>query len=407
MGSMINNNGYEVTDRVMNELDDLRSRLAESEKKRRHVEETLANIDEFNLSILDSLPANIAVLDEFGTIIYVNKSWVQFAHENNAYSDDSIGVGINYFNVCETASGEHSDEAPNALEGMLKVLNGELDHFEFEYPCHSPRKDRWFLMYVTPFSSHKKYGIVVTHIDITSRVMAERSAEDAKKRNEIYVDLMSHDINNMNQVAMGYLELALSLQNFEEAKGLISKSMESLARSSRLIDTVRKIQKIRSKSLKEYEVDICNILQDLRKQYASVPGRHITINFMPISGCHVVANELILDVFSNLISNAIKHSDQNKPLDINMSVTKVMENGREYNKVSVEDNGSGIPDEIKAKLFTRFQRGQTKANGQGLGLYLVKTLVDDFHGKVWVEDRVPGDHTKGTRFVVMLSAAEK
>jgi signal transduction histidine kinase len=40
----------------------------------------------------------------------------------------------------------------------------------------------------------------------------------------------------------------------------------------------------------------------------------------------------------------------------------------------------------------------------GLGLYLVKSLVESYHGSVWVEDRVPGDHTKGSRFVVMLPA---
>ena len=54
----------------------------------------------------------------------------------------------------------------------------------------------------------------------------------------------------------------------------------------------------------------------------------------------------------------------------------------------------------------RFQRGATKASGRGLGLYLVKTLVDDYHGRVWVEDRVPGDYKKGAQFVVRLLAVE-
>ena len=72
----------------------------------------------------------------------------------------------------------------------------------------------------------------------------------------------------------------------------------------------------------------------------------------------------------------------------------------------MEDNGPGIPDSLKARLFTRFQRGATKASGRGLGLYLVKTLVDDYHGTVRVEDRVPGDYKQGTRFVVRLLAAE-
>ena len=89
---------------------------------------------------------------------------------------------------------------------------------------------------------------------------------------------------------------------------------------------------------------------------------------------------------------------------IDVLQTTVCEDGKEYSRISIEDNGPGISDEVKEKLFARFSRGETKAKGKGLGLYLIKTLVEDFHGKVWVEDRVPGDHTKGAKFVVMLPA---
>lgn len=73
----------------------------------------------------------------------------------------------------------------------------------------------------------------------------------------------------------------------------------------------------------------------------------------------------------------------------------------------VEDDSPGIPDAQKDKIFGRFRRGDTKASGKGLGLYLVKTLVEGYHGRVWVEDRIKGDHTKGARFIVMLPAVGK
>ena len=82
------------------------------------------------------------------------------------------------------------------------------------------------------------------------------------------------------------------------------------------------------------------------------------------------------------------------------------DNGRNCYKVSVEDNGPGIPDYMKEKILNRLQRGETKAKGLGLGLYLVKSLVESYHGRVMVEDRVPGDHRKGSRFIVYLPVAE-
>lgn len=388
-------------------INDLRSRLDESEKKRRHAEDTLVNIGMFNLSVLDSLPAHIAVLDESGNIIYVNKSWIRFAHENGAYSDESIGIGMNYFSVCENADGDRSCEAASALMGMQSVIKGELEHFEILYPCHSPTAERWFLGYTTPYTDLRKRCIVTTHIDVTAMVAAQKALDMAKKQNELYVDLISHDINNMNQSALGYLELAKGAQDLEDSKQMISKSVDSILNSSRLIDTVRKLQKQASDSLIKHKIDVCDILQGLKEQYSSVPGRQVTIDFSKISRCYVMANDLLVDVFSNLITNSIKHSDAGKSLDIDINVTLFEEASREYYLVTIEDNGPGIPDTLKQNLFNRLRRGDTKSYGRGLGLYLVKTLVEGYDGRVWVEDRVPEDYTKGARFVVVLPKAEK
>ncbi|HUL61918.1 MAG TPA: sensor histidine kinase, partial [Methanocella sp.] len=122
--------------------------------------------------------------------------------------------------------------------------------------------------------------------------------------------------------------------------------------------------------------------------------------------CEVLANDLIKDVFANLIWNSIKHSDPGRPLNIGLQSTGVQEAGKRYYQVAVEDDGPGIPDDAKVRIFSRFSRGRTNAKGSGLGLYLVKSLTESYGGKVWVEDRVSAKHTLGCRFVVMLPAAE-
>jgi signal transduction histidine kinase len=116
-----------------------------------------------------------------------------------------------------------------------------------------------------------------------------------------------------------------------------------------------------------------------------------------------MANPLLKDIFSNIVGNAIKHSTGN--ISIGIKVESTREYDRSWYRISVEDDGPGIPGMIKDRVFNRLMRGHTHARGHGLGLYLVKTLVEEFRGRVWVEDRVEGDYTKGCRFVVLLPAA--
>ena len=118
-----------------------------------------------------------------------------------------------------------------------------------------------------------------------------------------------------------------------------------------------------------------------------------------------MADELLYDVFANLVDNAIKHCCDVPPaVDIRLETADM--GGRKFCLVSVEDNGPGIPDDLKKAIFERMRRGDTKAKGSGLGLYLVRTLVESYGGRVWVEDRVQGDRSRGSRFVVMLPMAD-
>ena len=231
--------------------------------------------------------------------------------------------------------------------------------------------------------------------------------KEAKDQAEMYLDLMGHDINNLNLVGMGYLEMALDLLRTRGSisigdKQLLDKAMETQVTSSRLIDNVRKIQRSMEGSLKYQVVNLCEVLSGLKEYYSQVPNRDVTIGLSTPDYCFVSANELIRDVFSNLIDNAIKHSDPRKHLKIDMYIKDVTIEGNDFYEVSIADNGPGYPDELKSKLFTRFQRGTTKAIGHGLGLYLVRTLVEGFGGHVLVEDRVKGDYHSGSRFVVLL-----
>ena len=225
-----------------------------------------------------------------------------------------------------------------------------------------------------------------------------------KDRSEFYLDLMSHDINNMNHAGMGYLELAVdSLKGRIEGRdlALIEKAYEALKNSSVLIDNVRKIQRVQTSLLAPEELDLGRLFAEVKDKYAHYPGRDIAINYSPAS-CSIRASGLFKEVLSNIVENAIKHSDPSRPLTINLALSREKLNDGDYCRAAIEDDGPGIPDDMKEAIFNRFQRGPT--GGKGLGLHIVKMLVEEYGGKAWVEDRVLGDHTKGARFIIRMPA---
>jgi len=252
-------------------------------------------------------------------------------------------------------------------------------------------------------SDNKIIGGVSVIQDITRQRKLEHDAIEAKEQAELYIDLLSHDISNMNAAVSSYLQAAVDKIDIEQKNmHYFTKSQEILSNSNELIETVRKIQRVESHDSKYGLVDLGWLLEDVRSEFEHYPGREVKISYKTSIKKYVMAGDLLRDVFTNLISNSIKHSTG--PVEISIVLNKVFEAGREHYKVWVEDDGPGIPDELKSKLFQRKMRGRTKTTGSGLGLYLVKKLVEDLNGRVWVEDRVPGDPSKGARFVVLLPA---
>lgn len=130
--------------------------------------------ERFTEAILSSISSHIAVLNQEGVIINVNRAWINFAKNNSIGNEriSSLGIGVNYLDVCK-ASIQHGDiTAKESLEGIQAILSGKEKEFYHEYPCHSPTEKRWFSMRVKPLS-HIEKGAVVVHLDITDRKLAE------------------------------------------------------------------------------------------------------------------------------------------------------------------------------------------------------------------------------------------
>lgn len=163
--------------------------LVRNTTRYRQAEESLRKAEHFTRSILDSLAANIAVLDENGTIIRVNETWRAFARDN-ARDGVPMAEGANYLTVCDTATGSNAEEAAPFAAAIRAALAGREDvPLAVEYPCHSPEKERWFVGGVARLINHEPPGVVVAHADITQRKRVEAALKASEERLRRLVEL--------------------------------------------------------------------------------------------------------------------------------------------------------------------------------------------------------------------------
>lgn len=353
-------------------------------------------------TILATLPVGVALIDRSGRIMEINtvgsSLWASILPSFSDLKD-----------LAKVQAWSFQSGAPLRLDdwGMVKAtFGGVTTNNEMVTLKRYDGREMVMMMSSTPIydSSEGVIGAVVVGQDLTNQLQVQRELIDSKERAEMFIDLLTHDINNLNAASMGYLQLLQAVNSLgTKERGWVLGSLKALEESSRLIESIRGLQAIESGSETLAVIDLDQVLRKVIADYSPHPSRAIDIQ-MASRGSHcVLASPLVQEVFSNLVDNAIRHSEG--ALNIRVNVSSVFETGKEYHRVDVEDDGPGIPDRVKENIFSRTWRGRTKGVGKGLGLFLVRRLVESLEGQVWVEDRVAGQPGKGSRFVVQLPAA--
>lgn len=241
--------------------------------------------------------------------------------------------------------------------------------------------------------------------DISERKRAEenlrRHTEELARLNQnllsahreanLYLDILTHDIRNTENVSNLYAELLVDSLKGDAAQYManlqrsIKKSIEILS----MVSTIRRIHRARS-DLRPTDLDAA-----IREVSANVAGSDFHYQG---TQCRVWADDLLSVVFNNLIGNAVKHGGPG------VTVTVRVEEMDSNVLVSVEDTGPGVPDEAKKAIFHRYEE-QKRGVGEGLGLYLVQILVERYGGEIHVDDRIPGRPECGAAFRFTLKRA--
>lgn len=138
-------------------------------------------------SAINSMPSHIAMLNEGGSIISINTAWQRFG-DANEYTDNAYGMGRNYINICESASGEDAEEAQRVAYGIRSIINEKSDIFRIEYPCHSPDVRRWFTLQIARFEWEGELRVMTAHQNITDLKLAQEAFAQSQKRLQAVVD---------------------------------------------------------------------------------------------------------------------------------------------------------------------------------------------------------------------------
>lgn len=127
----------------------------------------------FAQTILNSISAHVAILDENGRILETNLAWKRFAEQNDLQIRPDT-KSVNYLEICDRAGGEEGDKPLVAAEGIRDVISGRSEEFVMEYPCHSKEEQRWFYMRVTKAGGPGPLRIVISHENITTLKRTEK-----------------------------------------------------------------------------------------------------------------------------------------------------------------------------------------------------------------------------------------
>ena len=244
--------------------------------------------------------------------------------------------------------------------------------------------------------------------DITERKIAEQKLIVAYDRADFYKDLFAYDLNrilsNINksiELLNSYLRNPKLMTHRDEVLWMIK---DQALRGLNLILYVQNILDMDDSdiiSMGNFEIN--SVLNEAVSNISnSFVEKLLEINVETIGNAlFVKSNELLLNVFESILINAAEHND--KPfVSIQIKISEEKKDNEQYYKIEFFDNGMGIPDDMKEDIFLKGYKQDESFSGMGLGLYLVKRIVESFKGHIWVEDRIKGEYNKGSKFILLM-----
>lgn len=373
------------------------------------------NVDDLFRVMADCAPVLLWVSRSDASCVFFNKAWLEFTGKS---VDNEWGVGW--------TEGIHFEDFQYCMDTYVEHFN-KRSSFEMEYRLRRfDGEYRWILDKGIPYYDNEGcfLGFIGSCIDITEnkkaaalllqvneqleqRVLertselqesekalatAKLKAEEASQMKSQFVSTVSHELRTPMTAIKGSLELLLhsnSEQALTEQNTLMQIAYDNSKRLLRLINDILDVEKIAagklSLNLKEQA-----LLPLLRKAistnelFARQYKVHLQLLEVEEDARAKVDEDRLLQVLDNLLSNAAKFSHPDSSVYISMTVkNKII-------RISVIDNGTGIPTDFKQKIFSQFMQAHPSGSGSGLGLNIAKSIMEQHQGHIDFESSPSG-----------------
>ena len=367
--------------------------------ERRALEQALLDSQTLITSILDSLPAEIAVINHDGIIIATNQPWRDFGNNHNISNTFHDWQGINYLDYCTKPDEMDLDNkhfAISAAKGIKQVQNSNVKMFRLEYPCHIETADIWFEMQVNALNSGTG-NIIIQHTNINKFKQiefelkaAKLSAEHATSIKADFLATMSHEIRTPMNAIIGFSELALYQDFSAEALEYFAKINGASTNLLSLLNDILDLSRLDARGiiLEPLPFQLDNCIESLRTLFSDTCSSkglslHLTVD-------DKVPMDLIGDakrlqqILINLLGNAIKFTDSGS---VTLAITlQEINQSQAHLLFSIKDTGIGIASEQQHKLFIPFSQVNgsitRRYGGSGLGLTICNQLLQLMDSKL-------------------------
>jgi PAS domain S-box-containing protein len=352
-----------------------------SERENQRMVEELKKSEERLAAFMNNSPAMQWIIDPGGRFLFANRALLSRMNISPETAEDITSL--------------IPLEVRSRIEHIVQTVKATRTPVEsIEKFIGTDGKPIYLLLCKFPMLNDHVGGIA---IDITAQKLAEEKLLAINEEMNTFIYKASHDLKGPLSSIMGLAALVKA----ELADHKTAKYIEMISESTQKLDKILlgliEVMSARRHESRYEPVDLRELITEVMRSLEFMPG-FSRMNFnldINTRGTLYSDRSSLTSIFQNMIENAVKYQDHSAPrslLDIRI------DQADRGIRIEFSDNGVGISNDIRDRIFDMFFRGNDDSKGSGLGLYIVKNTVEKLGGTISLENGKP----KGTTFVIWL-----